>query len=191
MTSNQELFRAVLDTNVLVPASLRDTLLRAAEVGLYEPLWTVQILEELRRTLVSNDLTTPEGADRLMAAMQASFPAGHVYGHEPLINQMPNDPKDRHVLAAAVSSGASIIVTLNLRHFRANELSPFSIAAETPETFLSMLFDRNPSDIMTILTDQAASLRRQRSIDDVLARISHYAPSFAERVISYRKDSTP
>jgi hypothetical protein len=34
-------FSAVLDANILYPFSLRDTLLRLAELELYTPLWSV------------------------------------------------------------------------------------------------------------------------------------------------------
>lgn len=41
-----------LDASVLFPAALRDRLLRAARRGLFRPLWTEEILEEVRRNLV-------------------------------------------------------------------------------------------------------------------------------------------
>ena len=39
------------------------------------------------------------------------------------------DPNDRHVLAATVSGGASIIVTNNTKHFPAETLEEFEIEA--------------------------------------------------------------
>ena len=45
----------VLDACVLFPASLRDILLRAAEVGLYRIRLSDTILEETRRNLVKLD----------------------------------------------------------------------------------------------------------------------------------------
>jgi predicted nucleic acid-binding protein len=66
-------FGAVLDANVLVPAALRDTLLRAAERGLYRPRRSDTILDELRRALVREGLTRDEGASRLIAAMRRAF----------------------------------------------------------------------------------------------------------------------
>ena len=53
-------FMVVLDACVLVPAPLRDTLLRAASVGLYRMQWTDDILEEARRNLIS-EIGVPEG----------------------------------------------------------------------------------------------------------------------------------
>jgi hypothetical protein len=32
--------KAVLDANALVPVAVRDTLLRAAEADLYQPIWS-------------------------------------------------------------------------------------------------------------------------------------------------------
>jgi hypothetical protein len=47
-------FTVVLDTCVIYPAHLRDTLLRQAERGLYRALWSADILDELHRNLVED-----------------------------------------------------------------------------------------------------------------------------------------
>ena len=54
--------RAVLDACVLFPASLRDTLLRAAERELYQAYWSQDILTELRRSLTRRRQMTDERA---------------------------------------------------------------------------------------------------------------------------------
>lgn len=46
----------VLDACVLFPASLRDTLLRAADADLYRVHLTADILEEVRRNLVKKGM---------------------------------------------------------------------------------------------------------------------------------------
>lgn len=45
-------------------------------------------------------------------------------------------PKDRHVLAAAIKSGAQVIVTRNLKDFPASGLEPWSVEAKSPDAFV-------------------------------------------------------
>ncbi len=54
---------------------------------------------------------------------------------------MTNDPKDRHVLAAAVMSQSQIIVTDNLRDFPGEALAPFNLESYSADQFLTLLFD--------------------------------------------------
>ncbi len=56
----------VLDANVLFPASLRDTLLRAAEANLYQFRCTEEILVEVQRNLVNKRKINERQAQRLM-----------------------------------------------------------------------------------------------------------------------------
>ena len=60
-----------------------------------------------------------------------------VIRYEPLIAalELP-DPDDRHVLAAAIKSGAQVIVTWNLEHFPQDALSEWNIEAKTPDDFI-------------------------------------------------------
>ena len=111
-------FKVVLDANVLFPFTLRDTLLRAAQAGLFQVYWSDEILDEAARNLVARGRITAEQAERLTTAIRGAFPEAVVTGHEPLIAAMPNEPKDRHVVAVAVKAGAQVIVTSNLRDFR-------------------------------------------------------------------------
>src|SRR6266852_2728301 len=99
-------FGVILDACVLYPMYLRDTLLRTAEAGLYRAQWSADILDEVSRNIVASGRATRERADHLLLVMRAAFPEAEVTGHHPLIGSMLNDPKDRHVTAAAVVCGA-------------------------------------------------------------------------------------
>lgn len=110
-------FIVVLDAGVLIPAPLRDTLLRAVEAGLYRAQWSEDILEEVRRNLISELGRSEEQAQRLVDTIHTAFPEAMVTGYASLTAAMTNHPKDRHVLAAAVVAGAQVIVTSNLKDF--------------------------------------------------------------------------
>jgi predicted nucleic acid-binding protein len=131
-------FSAVLDTNVLYPFSLRDTLLRLAELELYTPLWSARILEEMRRNLAQHRITA-EQATRIEAAMRAAFEEAEIDTAEieRLEPAMTNDPKDRHVLAAAVAADSELIVTFDLDDSRPKHASRSASRRPTPTTSCS------------------------------------------------------
>lgn len=141
----------MLDANVLFPASLRDTLLRAYKKGLYTMRCTEDILEEVQRNLISKKQTTQQQAHRLMDTIRKQFPEAFVSDYKYLINSMANDPKDRHVLAAAVACGAKVIVTNNLKHFPQSMLTPFEIEVQYPDDFLVQLFYLYPEVMIEII----------------------------------------
>lgn len=175
--------RVVLDANVLFPFSLRDTLLRAAAAGYFQVYWSGQILEEARRNLVKSAAITEAQADRLLDAMTAAFPEAMVTGHEPLVAAMPNDPKDRHVAAAAVTAGARLIVTNNLKDFMA---LPENIEARSADEFLTSLFGLESEGMVAILREQSAALRRPpRSFKALLDGLAKLVPGFIGAVRAF------
>jgi hypothetical protein len=174
---------ALLDACALFPAALRDTLLRAVERGLYAGRWTEAILEELVRNLVAHGGVTPASAEALRAAIRGAFPNALVAGYEHRIEGLTNHPKDRHVLAAAIHSGATVIVTSNLRDFPQLALAPYGIAAQSPDDFLCTLLDAFPEQMEQIIAEQAAGLKRPpKTPEDVFSSVGLVAPTFARRM---------
>jgi len=145
----------VLDANVIVQALVRDLLLDADAHGLCRVRWTEAILAEARRTLIGEFGRDPARIDALLAAMRQHFPRAAIVGYEARIAAMTNDPKDRHVAAAAVWAGAAI-ATFNLRHFRPAALAPFSVRALHPDAFLMERYPAHPATLATIVREQAA-----------------------------------
>jgi hypothetical protein len=87
-------FVVVLDTCVLAPMPLCDTLLRLAEdPAFYMPRWSGDILSELRRVLRRMDYSDAQ-AQRRIDAMGGAFEDAFVSGYEGLIPAMTNDAKD-------------------------------------------------------------------------------------------------
>ena len=153
-------FPALLDTCVLYPAYLCDTLLRLAEAEAYRPLWSADILIELKRNVVEAGIPA-DRVDRRIAQMSHSFPDAMVTGYDSLIDGMTNDPKDRHVLAAAVRANAEVIVTFNLRDVPEPALKSYDILVVHPDDFLLDQLDLYPGLTVEVLEQQAASYRRE------------------------------
>ena len=172
-------FSVVLDACVLVPAPLRDTLLRLAEhPRLYLPRWTDAIIDETVRNLQSRIGLSAEKSAYLVDQMRKHFADAWVTGYEPLIDRMNNHAKDRHVLAAAVKCGASVIVTYNKRDFAAGATEPWGIEIQNPSTFLKYQYDLNPSIVIDKLHAQARNLGR--TLPHQLAVLKKAVPSFVE-----------
>ena len=131
-------FKVVLDACVLYPFTIRDVLLEAAASAFYQVYWSETILDESLRNLIKDGRMTEEQTAKLSATMRRAFPEAQVTDYENLIPSMRNDKKDRHVVAAAVKAGAQVIVTSNKRDFY--DL-PSGIEVQTPDEFLSNLFD--------------------------------------------------
>lgn len=181
----QSPLKAILDACVIFRATLRDTLLRAAEQRIYEVYWSDIILEEASRNLIESGTMSPEQAQRLLAAMRQAFSAATVRDFELLIPAMTNDEKDRHVVAAGVKAGVHIIVTSNRKDYPNQALEPFQIQVKSPDEFLMLLFDKAPEKMVQIVIQQAASLRKPaKTLAEVLDDIAAQAPQFAALVRS-------
>ncbi|GAA2630979.1 PIN domain-containing protein [Paractinoplanes durhamensis] len=176
-------FPAFLDTCVLYPSYLCDTLLRLAEASAYRPLWSGEILAELRRNLIKHGFSA-ERVDRRLAEMTRSFADAFVVGYESLTGGMTNDPKDRHVLAAAVRANAEVIVTFNLNDFPESALKPYDVEAIHPDEFLLDQLDLYPGVTVDVLRHQAADYRRvPNTVLDILVLLERTGvPRFAAEV---------
>lgn len=69
------------------------------------------------------------------------------------------DPDDRHVVAAAIRTGAGLIVTFNLRDSPGLKLARHGLAAMHPDIFALELLARNPTSVLDVIAAQAADLK--------------------------------
>ncbi len=180
-------YRVVLDADVIFPASLRDTLLRLAEIELFDPLWSDRILEEVKRNVIERRKDIDEGQmDRMAAAMNGAFEDAQVDEEAiaALEGAMENDPKERHVLAAAVAARANGIVTNNVADFPEEACEPHAITVTTADEFLCVLFDMDPEAVCDSMIRQAAVLQNPpHTVDEVLEYLEGTgATEFVERV---------
>jgi predicted nucleic acid-binding protein len=171
----------IFDACVLYPAPLRDLLMHLAMTDLFRARWTNEIHEEWIRNVLKNrkDLTRKR-LERTRDLMNEHVLDCVVSGYEPFIDglKLP-DNGDRHVLAAAIHAGASVIITFNLKHFRARSLAPLGIEAQHPDRFLSALLDANSVRVCSAIKAQGSMLKNPSmtapELLDTLARqhLSH------------------
>ncbi len=93
---------------------------------------------------------------------------------------MTNDPKDRHVVAAAVHCDADIIVTSNLRDFPSAALLHYDITAFHPDAFLLRLYRHSVSEVELRLCDQAKTIGR--TLPELLRTLKIGVPRFDSEV---------
>ncbi len=176
----------VLDANVLIPNALRDTLLRGAEAGWYEVSWSDETVAEVERNLARLLVRRYPDADararRLVETLQRAFPAATVTDYQHLLPQLSNHPGDRHVLAAALAVGATVIVTHNVRHFPARALVSHGLVARTPDRFLTALLADDPPGMLALLAAQGAELHRPRTLGQILDTLAQQVPGFVRAV---------
>ncbi len=166
-------FPAFLDTCAIYGGYLCDTLLRLAEGGVYRPLWSVGVLDELCRNLTEKAGVSDEAAAHRISEMRESFPDAEVRGYESLAESMTCDPKDRHVLAAAVRGGAEVLVSFNVSDFPAASTAPYDIAVVNPDDFLLDQLDLYPGATLAALRAQAASYKSPAmSVENLLGRLA-------------------
>jgi predicted nucleic acid-binding protein len=182
--------RGVLDASVLYPEPVRSLLLWIATQEGFDPCWTERILEETRRNLIGDRAMSPAQWEGLRVAMQGTFPDALIEqaNADAIEQEMPNDPKDRHVLAAAVAAGVDLVVTNNVKHFRQADIESVGVRAITADQFLGDLLDTAPNVVLRALEKHAASMRnpRQWSVGELLGRLTGLghgdalAPRFAK-----------
>jgi hypothetical protein len=133
-------------------------------------------------------LRPPPDAARLVDQMTRHFPDAMVAGHEHLVPAMTCDPKDRHVLAAAVHARAHVLVTSNLADFPEASAEPYGIEVLHPDQFCLDLLDLAPELTIRAIEARAAQYKRPpRTLPEVMEHLKHpqRLPGFANEACRY------
>lgn len=170
----------VLDACVLVPIRLATTLLWLAEAGLFQPMWSEQILDEVRRNLPKVGVA-PDKADHRVSMMRNAFAdEAMIDGFAHLLEDLTCDPKDRHVLAAAIWGGADTILTYNQKDFPERSVFPHDVEIRHPDEFLIQLLADEAEVVAAVLEREMAARRRPpETVREFLAALTVTVPMFA------------
>jgi predicted nucleic acid-binding protein len=152
------------DACVLYPAPLRDFLMELALSDLFQAKWTNQIHAEWVRNVLKNrpDLTK----DKLITVcnlMNENAGDCLVEKYEKIIPQLNlPDKNDHHVLAAAIYSKSSVIVTFNTKDFPDRIIRKYEISAQHPDDFIVSQFDLAPAVLCSVARNCRARLKKPK-----------------------------
>lgn len=175
-------YRIFLDACVLANFGVCDLLLRLSErPRLIVPHWSAEVMAETRRTHIDKLGWEPKLADYFQAQTREAFPDAEVTDYESLVPALTNDPKDRHVLAAAIRGNCPLILTFNLKHFPAEALKPWNICVSHPQDYLLILYEMERQQVTAVLGEIAG--KRKIEVQDVLIRLGKTLPAFSQRLL--------
>jgi len=144
------LWVTLADANILISRTLRDYVVYSAKLGVLDIHWSEPILEETTRNLIKQFNFTPEAADILVDRLSAYLPTALVEinkREEARVAKVDMDPKDRHVLAAALSADADVLLTQNVRHFPKDWMAKRGIRLVDAGTLLRHLASAHPDSL--------------------------------------------
>ncbi len=137
-------YTAFIDACTLASALKRNLLLSLAEAEFFRVRWSAKVMEETEAAIASilaaKGVTDASArASRACNAMQEAFEDAEVLAYDaflPTCSELP-DHGDAHVLAAALKTRASTIVTENLADFPEEILAPLNIEARSADAFIA------------------------------------------------------
>ncbi len=136
--------RILIDTCVLYPTVMREVVLGAASEGLFEPIWSVRILEEWARAAIKLGPTGEAQARSEIALLGAAWPRAERPAAPGVAQRLwLPDKDDVHVLAVAVDAGADMIMTLNTKDFPRGTLAEEGMSRVDPDSYLASLWPQH------------------------------------------------
>ena len=168
-----QLERVFVDTATLYPVSLADLVLRLAELGMFELLWSDHLLDEVQRVLVEYKGLAVERAAYFCKCIRTAFPEGRVApeAYLPLVTSRTGPDPDDHVhSAAAVAGAATVLLSADKQGYPPRDIAP--ARRRHPDVFLATMLRRHPLEVVGALDAMGAALRNPLTRGQVLERIA-------------------
>lgn len=121
---------------------MRSLIIWLAQTGLFRAKWSEDVhMEWISNLIKSRPDLVPENLESTRRAMDDAVPDCLATEYSALVPilELP-DPNDRHILAAAICSHASVLVTFNLTDFPDVELAKYKMHAKHPDDFILDVF---------------------------------------------------
>jgi predicted nucleic acid-binding protein len=148
----------LLEANVIYAYLLRDWFITLAARGVLVR-WSDQIEAEFVEVRRQKSEQQGLRAQQVVALVRPAVPDYRTVASARRINALTlPDPDDRHVLAAAIETGADVIVTGNLRDFPPASPAPHGIMILTPDQALCEIHDEDPERMVQAAADMRARM---------------------------------
>jgi predicted nucleic acid-binding protein len=182
-------YKILLDACVMANYGVCDLYLRLAEKPrLFLPKWSQNILDEVYNTHVEKLGWDERLANSFQNTVKDAFPEAMITDYQELIPIMTNDEKDRHVLAAGVREKLNLIITFNLKDFKAEDLSKWNIEALHPQDYLLTLYSMKPGIVMMKLAKIAQ--KKEQDLEDTILDFGLSLPKFSKRLLEDMGEDT-
>ena len=154
--------RVLIDACVLYPTVMREVVVGAAKLGLFEPRWSDRILEEWARSVRKIDNAAEVFARGEIAILGTLFPFAKVPVKDGLEQRLwLPDADDIHVLAAAISGSCDGIMTMNNKDFPRDILADEGLIRFGPDEFCCRMLAEEPDGMRCVaqaVLDQAHAM---------------------------------
>lgn len=162
----------------------RQLLLRVADQGVFQPVWTERIGEEWRRNAARLWQISPGTLEKQWCDMNARFPNAMETNTDPYeVGLHYSDTKDFHVIAAGLARRARCglqhppavqVMTWNLKDFNRSELRHQGLDVYSPDQLLADWWRAGPSRldaaVQAVPADSVALGRAPEPLADTLQR---------------------
>lgn len=169
-------FTVLVDACSLAGVLNRNLICTLARAEFFRLRWSESILDETERAIAAiqgkRGKVDPQAeASRNRRALETAFEDAMVSDFDhllPACRVLP-DPNDAHVLAAAIRTGASVIVTENLSDFPTEIIQPLGLEARSADAFVADTISLDPGRAVEAIRRMRARLiRPEKSTDQLL-----------------------
>lgn len=172
---------AALDADVLVPILCCDFLLTAFDLGLYEPVVSTEAIAEVKRNLIEDfPQLDPVSLRRRVSQMREAL-EDHLVDPDSL-DDVPEviNPKDRHVIAAALAGEATVIVTNDKRLRAETETADVGLSGMSADHFAVHLWELMPDDVDVVINALVAKrTKRPVTREELMEALRQPFPAMA------------
>lgn len=139
--------RVIFDSDVMFDPFRRYMLLSLVLGGIFQTVWSAELIREWSYVIVREGRTTPVQADKQRDKLSTDFPDALIEvpdAARQAAESFVHDPDDQHVAACALVAAPCVLLTYNRRHFDVESLRGRGVHVHGPDQWLGEGFRGAP-----------------------------------------------